>query len=470
MASNISSLGIGSGILTSNVIDQLKAADTAKIIKPVDDKLTLNTQQQKAEGLLSTLMNTLKASASSLSYDTLFDTKTVNVSGNAGVTVDAGANVKSFTLETTTLAKKDIIQSGSFADKASTTVGSSNPADYNGSETFDITVGGTTYNIPYNATTTLSGLAQAITDGVNGNVDASILQTGTSAYSLVLTSATTGANQTITLNDSGGLLKNQLVAYNASTNPTGYQTIQNASDSSFKYNGIAVTRSSNNISDLILGVNITLKSAGDISNVTVNQDTTGITDGMQSFVDAYNNLTSNLNDMTAFNKSTGAKGVFNGDSFVESIRQDLTQTILQRVGSGSLVDYGIDLTRDGTMTFDKTALDSKLTSDPDAVKSFFTGGVDSNGNTTTGLFATINDKLKSYTGYGKSLSTFETSLTTDATNLSNKKSSLQASLDARYEIMTKRFTAYDAIISKFKSQSASLLQIIAAQTSTTTTG
>jgi flagellar hook-associated protein 2 len=465
MAGSISSLGIGSGVLTADVIDQLKSADESRIITPIDDKITLNTQQQDAEKLLSSLMSSFKASASSLSYDTLFDAKTVDVTGLAEVTVDAGANVESFTLETTTLAKKDVVQSGSFTDSNITTVGSSNAADYAGTETLDITINGTTYNIPYNETTTLDDLAQAITDGVSGNVKASVLQTGASAYSLVLTSATTGANQAITLTDSGGLLKNELLAYDAATNPTGYQTIQAATDASFKYNGIAVTRSTNEISDLILGVNITLKSEGDISNINIKQNTTSITDEMQLFVDNYNNLISNLNDMTVYNKDTGAKGVFNDDSFIKSIRQDITQAITQRFGSESIIDYGIDLTRDGTMTFDKSVLESKLASNPDTVKLFFTGGVDSSGNTKTGLFVNINDKLNSYTGYGKALSTFETSLQTDAQNLSDKKLSAQASLDARYEIMTKRFTAYDSIISRLNSQFSSLQQMIDAQSS-----
>ena len=184
---------------------------------------------------------------------------------------------------------------------------------------------------------------------------------------------------------------------------------------------------------------------------------------MQLFVDNYNNLVANLNDMTAFNKEDGTQGIFNGNSFVKSIRQDITQTIMQRVGSESLVDYGIDLTRDGTMTFDKSVLESKLSTDPDATKLFFTGGVDSSGNTKTGLFTEIDDKLKSYTGYGKLLSTFETNLKTDATNLSDKKTRAQASLDTRYEIMTKRFTAYDGIISRLNSQFSSLQQIIDAQ-------
>jgi flagellar hook-associated protein 2 len=463
MAGSISSLGIGSGVLTADVIDQLKAADATRLIDPVDAKITFNTQQQEAEKLLSTLMNTLKASASSLSYDTLFDTKTVDITGEAQVTVDAGANVESFTLETTTLAKKEVIQSGSFADKVSTTVGSSDAADYDGSETFDITIDGTTYNIPYNETTTLSDLAQAITDGVNGAVKASILQTGTDAYSLVLTSGTTGADQSITLNDGGGLLKDQLLAYDATNNPSGYQTIQAATDANFKYNGIDVTRSTNEITDLILGVNITLKKEGDISNVDIKQDTASVVDEMQLFVDNYNNLIANLNDMTAFNKDAGSKGVFNGNSFVRSIRQEITQTIMQRVGRESLVDYGIDLARDGTMTLDKTTLESKLASDPDGTKLFFTGGIDSNGNTQTGLFTDINDKLNSYTGYGKLLNNLETNLKTDATNLTDNKNRAQASLDARYEIMTKRFTAYDGIISKLNSQFSSLQKMIDAQ-------
>jgi flagellar hook-associated protein 2 len=463
MAGEITSLGIGSGVLTADVIDQLKAADESSIIKPVEDKITLNTQQQDAEKILSTLMNTFKASASSLSYDTLFDQKTIDISGSAEVTIDAGATIDSFTLETTTLAKKSIIQSGSFADKYSTTVGSSNAADYSGNETLDITIGTNTYNIAYNETTTLSDLTQAITDGTNGKIDASILQTGDGAFSLVLASASTGADQQITLNDAGGLLKDQLLAYDVTTNPSGYQNIQDAVDASFKYNGIDITRSTNEISDLILGVNITLKKEGDISSVDVQQDTQVITDTMQEFVDNYNELVANLNDMTVFNKETGAKGVFNSDSFVKSIRQDITQSITQRFGQESIVDYGISLSRDGTMSLDKSMLDSKLTSDPDATKLFFTGGTDANGNEKTGLFVSINDKMKSYTGYGKALSNFENGLKSDATNLLDRKTSLQATLDNRYEIMAKRFTAYDALISKTNATFSSLQMMIDAQ-------
>ncbi|MCW8838384.1 MAG: flagellar hook protein, partial [Thiovulaceae bacterium] len=140
----ISSLGVGSGVLTADVIDQLKEADEAQMVKPLEDKITLNTQKQDAYTLLSSLMTTLKSSASALSYDTIFDNKTVDVSGNAEVEVDAGATVDSFTLETVTLAKKDITKFGALAAKEATVA----------SGTGTLTIG--SYTVDYDNTMSLS--------------------------------------------------------------------------------------------------------------------------------------------------------------------------------------------------------------------------------------------------------------------------------------------------------------------------
>jgi flagellar hook-associated protein 2 len=461
MGSSISSLGIGSGVLTADVIDQLKAADESRIIKPIENKITINNQKQDAEELLTSLMKTFKASASALSYDTIFDNKTVDVNGNAEVSVEAGATVESFTLETTTLAKKDITNFGEFSSKTSALVGTGE------SGVLNLTINGTTYGIAYDDTTTLEDLAQSITDEAGTDISASILETGTGVYSLVLSSKTTGLDQAITIEDTDdgsvgtGTLDGMFDAYVAGTNPNGYQKIQNAADSEFLYNGIAVTRSTNDISDLILGVNIKLKEEGDISSVDISQDTEEITGELQQFTDSYNTLITNLHDMTLKDKETGAEGVFNSNSFVKSISRELSQIITSISGSNeSLVNYGIELDRYGTMSFDKSVIDSKLEDDPDAVKLFFTGGTDSNGNEVAGIFETLDSKLKDYTGYGKLLSNFKTDLETEGTNLSKSHLSATASLESRYAIMTKRFTAYDAMISKINAQFSSLQMII----------
>ncbi len=176
MASSISSLGIGSGVLTADVIDQLKEADSSRIITPIENKITINNQQQDAEELLTSLMTSFKASASALSYDTVFDNKTVDIDGKAEITVDAGANVESFTLETVTLAKKDITKLGAVASKIT------DITSVDG--TLDIKIGfdplnpDKTLSINYTAGMSLEDLSQAITDEAGDDVSASILQTG----------------------------------------------------------------------------------------------------------------------------------------------------------------------------------------------------------------------------------------------------------------------------------------------------
>lgn len=452
----ISSLGIGSGVLTADVIDQLKAADESNIITPLENKITVNNQQQDATELLTSLMKSFKANASALSYDTIFDTKTVDILGEAEVTVDSGANVESFTLETVALAKKDINQFGSFSSKEASVA--------DGPGVFKINIDSTDYEIAYDSGTSLSDLAQSITEIAGDDVEASILQTGDSAYSLILTSKNTGADNALTFTDEpdvpGQGLKDQLQAFDAVTNTAGYQNIQPASDSEFKYNGITATRSTNEISDLVLGVNITLKEEGDVSSVGITQNTDTITDEMQLFVDSYNTLISNLSDMTVKDEETGAEGIFNGNSFIKSIKRDLTSTITSMQHNDSLINYGIDIDRYGTMSFDKSALVEKLQDDPAGVEAFFTGSTDENGNSVDGIFGIINDKLNSYTGYGKLLSNFETGVKTDGVNLTDSYTKAQATLDNRYEIMTKRFTAYDSMISSLNSTFSSLQMII----------
>lgn len=459
MASSISSLGIGSGVLTADVIDQLKEADTARIVKPLENKITINNQKQDAYKLLDSLMKTFKASASALSYDTIFDNKIVQSSGKAEVKIDSGATVDSFSLETVTLAKKDITKFGSVASPATTIATGAGVLKINN------------FEIAYDENTTLSDLAQSITEIAGDSISASVLQTGDGAYNLVLSSKSTGSSQSITISDTddgtsgtGSLNAALFDPYNAITNPNGYEKVQTASDATFKYNGITMTRATNEISDLILGVNIKLKEEGDFSSVDVSQDTTAISDELKLFTDSYNALITNLHDMTLKDEASGAEGVFNGDSFVKSIARDLTKTITSlNTNNNSLINYGIDLDRNGTMSFNKSALETKLKEDSDAVKLFFTGGTNSEGNKVTGLFTTVDEKLKSYTGYGNLLSNFETNLKNEGTSLSKSHATAKASLDTRYEIMAKRFTAYDGMISRINSQFSSLKMMIDAE-------
>jgi flagellar hook-associated protein 2 len=455
MASQISSLGLGSSVLTADVIDKLKANDVAGSVTPLDTKITLNKQKQDANTLLTSLMKTLKTNSANMADDLIFTNKKVDISGTLGATITKGANVESFSLETTTLAKKDITKLGALSDKTTPIASGAGVLKIND------------FEIAYSDTTTLEELTQAITDKAGASVSASILKTGEGAFNLIISSKETGVAQALTISDSdgsggAGFLNSALFnAYDETTNPTGYKKTQEASDASFKYNGITTTRSTNNITDLVYGLNLTLKKEGDTSNVTITDDFSGFTDEIQSFVDNYNKLTTNLSDSTTTNKEKGTAGIFSSDTFIKSISRDLNRTIMTTNSSGeSLVNYGITIDKTGKMVFDKSILDEKLSDNSAAVKLFFSGGINSSGSAVDGIFDSFNTKLGSYTASGKNLSNFETSLKTEATNLTKNRTAAQASLDARYETMTKKFAAYDALISKINSQFSSLQMMI----------
>ena len=208
MSGTINSLGLGSGVLTADLLDKLKAADTAGIITPIENKITLNTQKAQAYDLLNSLMTSFKSSVSSLGENTLYQARTVS-GNNDGVSVSAvaGTQIRDFSLNVTNIAKKSVVQSGSYSSLTAPIA--------NGPGTLNIGIGGQNYSINYTASTTLSDLRQAINDAAGSKVTASTLQTGTSQFNLILASKTTGLNQSISLTDiSGNLSDGKLITPN----------------------------------------------------------------------------------------------------------------------------------------------------------------------------------------------------------------------------------------------------------------
>lgn len=455
MAGTVSSLGIGSSVLTADVIDKLKAADTANIVTPIDNKITLQAQKDSALDLLSSLLGSFKSSVSSLSDDTLYQKRTVSGNTDAvSVSALSGSAIQSFSITDTVMAKKSILESGSFSSTTATVS--------SGSGTMSLAIDGETFNMDYTSSTTLTDLKESINTKAGAKVTASILQTGANEYHLVLTSKETGADQTISLSDSaGGTLKNELKTYDVSTNPTGVQSIQTASDASFKYNGISITRASNSVSDLIIGVTINLLQDGGSTNIGISQNTTAISDEMSNLATSYNTLTKQLDEMTLADLDNGKVGIFNGDNTIKSIKREITKLLTSMNSDGnSLAQYGIGLGEDGTMTFTKSEFDTKMSSDATGLEAFFSGSTSEAGEYTEGIFGNIDALLDSYTSSSGLMSTLLDGSKTETKALKEERTRASDLLTARYDTMTARFAMYDSIISKLNNQfSAVQMQI-----------
>jgi flagellar hook-associated protein 2 len=217
MAGTINSLGIGSGVLTADIIDKLKASDTALIINPIDKKITLETQKKSALDLLNSLIMSFRSGVNALDDDALYQKRSVSGNtSNVNITAKSGVSIQSFSISDTVLAKKNVQQSEAFTS-ATAKVATSAPGGV-----MTVSSGGSSFNIDYTDTTSLEDIKNAINTNAfvtaaNGTrqqkIQASILQVGTSDYRLILTSGETGADQAITLSDSvGGTLSDSLLS------------------------------------------------------------------------------------------------------------------------------------------------------------------------------------------------------------------------------------------------------------------
>ncbi len=452
MASSLSTLGLGSqGVLNYDIIEQLREVDNANQVAPIDRRLDDNSTKTQDLSILTTLTASLKGSTSTLSDDATYLKRDTSVSGSAAsVNASSGTALQDFSLNVTQLAKQDIHQSNSFNSDTSTFTSTN--------DTININIDGKDYSFDVNSTTTLTDLKNMINDSTDGKVIASTLNVGgTNPYKLVLKSAQTGESQNMTITSTGGGTAVSDLGLDLVSN-----NIQSAQDAIVQYNGIDIQRSSNNINDLIVGVEITLNELGE-SNVSIVQDTTDISSGLADFTSKYNELMNNLNESTKYDVDTKASGSFQGVNEITSMKSSLNRMLISVDANGtSLSEFGLSLNDAGMLEFDENIFNSKMTENPDGVKNYFVGSYDVNTETTTsGIFTKFNNLLADLaTNDNSVLGLYEGSLTNQKTSLETEKAKTIASLDAKYETMTQRFMAYDAMIGKLDMQAQSVQSMI----------
>jgi len=217
---------------------------------------------------------------------------------------------------------------------------------------------------------TLASTVSAV-NAANAGVTASLVQVTTSAdpaqaqYRLQLTSTTTGAASTISLQAPGepptSLLEEVLVEGRDAVLDLGQ--------------GVLVTRSSNTVSDVLEGVTLTLRKADTQKDgayveppvtVAVTRDVEGVAARVQALVDAANAARKEAKELTAFDPVTKTKGRLYGDSTTRSLVDLVRTAVVGDTAGPSLA--GVTVARDGTVSFDKATFLKALQADPAAVE------------------------------------------------------------------------------------------------------
>ncbi|GAA7065666.1 flagellar filament capping protein FliD [Helicobacter pylori] len=238
------------------------------------------------------------------------------------------------------------------------------------------------------------------------------------------------------------------------------KNLQKASDSQFTYNGVSITRPTNEVNDVISGVNITLEQTTEPNKpaiISVSRDNQAIIDSLKEFVKAYNELIPKLDEDTRYDADTKIAGIFNGVGDIRAIRSSLNNVFSYSVhtdnGVESLMKYGLSLDDKGVMSLDEAKLSNALNSNPKATQDFFYGSdsKDMGGREIhqEGIFSKFNQVIANLIDGGNAkLKIYEDSLDRDAKSLTKDKENAQELLKTRYNIMAERFAAYDSQISK----------------------
>ncbi|MTI76211.1 flagellar hook-associated protein 2 [Marinobacter sp. DSM 26671] len=375
---NISSLGLGSGVLNSDLVDQLVQAERA----PTENRLTQKTEQTQAllsaYGKLRSAVTELRLPMRQLSAPDNLKAFSAN-SSNEGIAVSVDSTKASrgtYSVEVTSLAGAQALASRDvFADRDATSVGQG---------TLTLNVGDKTTNITVdNSNDTLQGLANAINDSDAG-VSAGVIDTG-NGFQLVLSADETGTANAVSISvsgDTGGTdTDNQGLsrfAFNTGMDSdAGLQETIAASDAVMKINGVEVTRSTNSFENVIDGLTFDITETGS-STIKVQQDLGAVADRVQGFVDKFNSLQSTIDSLAGFNAEAGVGSLLTGDSTVRSIQNQLRQ-VLTRVVPGlenssvrSLADVGITTNFEtGGLEFDRAKFEEQLKNNPDDVTALF---------------------------------------------------------------------------------------------------
>ncbi|WP_270965664.1 flagellar filament capping protein FliD [Campylobacter upsaliensis] len=413
----LSSLGFASGVLTQETIDKLKKAEEAGRVEPYKKKVEENAAKQKDLTEIKTKLLAFQTAVSSLGDATAFAARKVSSSIKdnpaASLSADAGVALQSMKVNVTQLAEKDVYQS-----KALTTDTGVINASLQSDTKLTFFQNGKEYTVTIDKTTTYKDLADKISTASDGNIVAKIINTGEKpdGYRLSLTSKETGEENAISFypggkDDKGKYQENneakeifkklgwelddQNKPSDVDKDKKGYgikdQTnhLKKAQNAEFTMDGIKMVRPSNTITDLAVGLTLTLNKTGEV-NFEVQQDTEAVTKAMEDLVNAYNDLVANLNASTDFNSETGMKGTLQGVSEVNSIRSTLISALFDSVpvegvikdknGNNmnatvmlSMQDFGLKISESGNLSFIKSDFEKKMKEDISFAEGFFAG-------------------------------------------------------------------------------------------------
>jgi flagellar hook-associated protein 2 len=305
---------------------------------------------------------------------------------------------------------------------------------------------------------TLKQIAEAINAKTESPVTASVVQAAPGSYRLVLTGRSTGTDNAFTLTSTmtGGL---GLTFADGDTDgifgEAGTNT-QEARNAALTVNSLAITSSSNDVTDVVPGVTLKLKKedATKTATITVTRDSGDVAKNLETFVKSYNDVITFLTDQN--NAAATGKTSIARDPILRSLRDSLRSAMLEEYAEGGatysrLATVGVEFEAGGKIKLNKEKLEDALADSPSNVQKLFAGATG-----TGGAFGAVQKLLKDYTEAGGLVASARTRLGEQVTSISKRLDTLEAQLAIRRTSLQQEYIAADLAMTQIKAQSSSL--------------
>lgn len=378
----LSALNAGSGLNVTQIVDALVDAERVPKQQKIDDAKETATVKISALGSLKNELSVFQTNTSALDgqIGLALSSSTSNVSLSR--TDSSLAGEFSHTINVSSIAKGQVLNFDNGGSGFSSTT-----ADIGiDSLTIDLGTWGAGPAFTSNGTssslslttgaTSLTDVRDAINNAAIG-VTASIIEVSTGSYSLMVKSPEGAENaMRITTSLSGAAV--DVMKYDPENTGSFADTatqVVSASDAAFTIDGIAVTRSSNTITDLFSGITLELDnvSASDMGTDQVISSRYSETDALatlETVVSEINYLLSFLKEQSKPGTNGEDGGPLHGDHFIrytENKIKNLTSTAIAGYDDEEiyLSSFGVVTKLDGTLSIDETRFREYFDSNPE---------------------------------------------------------------------------------------------------------
>ncbi|MDA8389008.1 MAG: flagellar filament capping protein FliD [Nitrospiraceae bacterium] len=468
-----SGTGYYSGLNISQIVNTLVQADSAPLLN-LEAEIGIDNTKISTYGSLLGSLSSLDTVAQNMALPSIYSMTAASSDGSV-LTATAGASpaptAATYSITVSQLAQAQSIYSAGFSSSTSTAVA------VTGDVGFEVEVGSgaslTTATITYDSTNndfvynslTYANSLQGVQDAINAafasntsGATASILDNGSTSQLVISSDQTGTANRMAILVDTGsgyGAASTTSGISQLAFDPATYSSTDGAVatwngtvnmqqsmaglDADLTLNGLGVTRSTNDISDLISGLTINLFATSTSAvNLTVGQDNAGFTSQINTFISTYNSALSAISGAMGTQKS---QGPLYQDSLAENLNNTLNDITTKTYNGTSLAALGMTHDSNGNLTLDTGTWNAALAADPSQVL----GAIN---DMASSLQSTLNDYMNTL------IPDAEGGLNNEITLYTNQENQVQNELNTTQQMLTQEFQSMEQYLGSLQNENS----------------